>query len=199
MSLAGALVRPRMSTLDPGKVTGYAVALRASGDDGIEPVWFGGGKLAPDLTFPQLQARWCRDGTVGSPGDRGAVRGGLDLDPAERQALWNAVAQAVDRADEQLRAATTGDPTARALAEAAAIAASEVLAAVGRLTERSGAGPIQAADAYDRAARGQRRRSPVPTGSGFGPAKRQAGCEAWSSSATPTPADSCRPSSNSAA
>jgi hypothetical protein len=55
------------------------------------------------------------------------------------------------------------------MAEAAAVAASEVLAAVGRLTERSGAGPLhQAADAYDRAARGLRRRPPVPTG----PARR---------------------------
>ena len=58
----GVLVRPRMSTLDPEVVTGYAVALPPTGADaaeGLEPVWFGGGKLAPDLTFPQLQARWC--------------------------------------------------------------------------------------------------------------------------------------------
>ena len=45
------------------------------------------------------------------------------------------------------------------------MAASEVLAAVGRLTERSGAGPLhRAADAYDRAARRLRRRPPIPTG-----------------------------------
>jgi len=173
----GVLVRPRMSTLNPDEVTGYAVALLARGADaadGIEPVWFGGGKLAPDLTFPQLQARWCREpadptdlgraGTGGRP-----VRGGLDLDPAERQALWEAAGQALGRAEEQLRAAAGGDPTARAMAEAAAVAASEVLSAVGRLTERSGAGPLhQAAVAYDRAARGLRRKLPVPTG----PARR---------------------------
>jgi hypothetical protein len=170
----GVLVRPRMSTRDPGEVTGYAVALRATGADaveGIEPVWFGGGKLAPDLTFPQLQARWCREGA--DPGHAAtagcAGRGGLNLDPAERQALWEAAGQALGRADEQLRAAAGGDPTARAMAEAAAVAASEVLAAVGRLTERSGAGPLHsAAVAYDRAARGLRRRPPIPTG----PARR---------------------------
>jgi hypothetical protein len=176
----GVLVRPRMSTLNPEQVTGYAVALLARGPDaadGIEPVWFGGGKLAPDLTFPQLQARWCHEGadatdpddlehaaTAGRP-----VRGALDLDPAERQALWEAAGQAVGRAEEQLRAAASGNPTARAMAEAAAVAASEVLSAVGRLTERSGAGPLhQAADAYDRAARGLRRDLPIPTG----PARR---------------------------
>jgi hypothetical protein len=158
-----------MSTLNPGEVTGYAVALRATGADaveGVEPVWFGGGKLAPDLTFPQLQARWCREfaeptdpvdprhaATAGRAG-----RDGLELDPAEPQALWEAAGKALGRADEQLRAAAGGNPTARAMAEAAAVAASEVLSAVGRLTERSGAGPLHsAAVAYDRAARGLRR------------------------------------------
>jgi hypothetical protein len=176
----GVLVRPRMSTLNPDEVTGYAVALLPRGTDaadGIEPVWFGGGKLAPDLTLPQLQARWCREGAeptdptdpVGlehaGTGGR-SVRGGLDLDPAERQALWEAAGQAVGRADEQLRAAAGGNPTARAMAEAAAVAASEVLSAVGRLTERSGVGPLhRAAVAYDRAARGLRRDLPVPIGS----------------------------------
>jgi hypothetical protein len=61
LSRDGVLVRPRMSTHNPGEVTGYAVALRVTGSDadqGTEPVWFGGGKLAPDLTFPQLQVRW---------------------------------------------------------------------------------------------------------------------------------------------
>ena len=169
LSLAGVLVRPRMSTLDPQEVTGYAVALRASGGQGVEPVWFGGGKLAPDLTLPQLQARWCREPAAPGPaGNAGsAVPPGLELSPAERAALWEAAGQAIGRAEEQLRAAAGGEPAARAMAEAAAVTASEVLAAVARLTERSGAGPVHgAALAYDRAARGQRRRLPVPTGSG---------------------------------
>ena len=178
----GVLVRPRMSTQDPEEVTGYAVALRPTLRDaaaGIEPVWSGGGKLAPDLTFPQLRARWCHasagpradgreaESVAGSAGD--TVRAGLELAPAERAALWAAASQAIGRAEEQLRAAAGGDPAARAVAEAAAVATSEVLAAVGRLTERSGAGPLhQAAAAYDRAARGLRRHLPIPTG----PARR---------------------------
>jgi hypothetical protein len=170
LSRDGVLVRPRLSTQDPEQVTGYAVALRATGTDagkGGEPVWFGGGKIAPDLTFPQLQARWCRPGTGArqAPPRASTGKGGLELDPVERQVLWAAAGQAIGHADEQLRAASGGEPAARAMAEAAAVAASEVLAAVGRLTERSGAGPIhRAADAYDRAARGLRRRPPIPTG-----------------------------------
>jgi len=171
LSRDGVLVRPRMSVLDPEEVTGYAVALRPAGAgaaEGVEPVWFGGGKLAPDLTFPQLQARWCREPAArhaATPGH--TVRGGLELDPSERQGLWEAAGQAIGRAEEQLRAAAGGDPAARAMAEAAAVAASEVLAAVGRLTERSGAGPLhRAAEVYDRAARGVRRRPPIPTGPG---------------------------------
>ena len=179
LSRDGVLVRPRMSVLNPEEVTGYAVALRATGTDaaeGVEPVWFGGGKLAPDLTFPQLQARWCHEATAPHPAAtvRG-TRGGLELDPGERQALWEAAGRAIGRADEQLRAAASGEPAARATAEAAAIAASEVFAAVGRLTERSGAGPLhQAAETYNRAARGLRRRPPVPTGPARG-TRRAAG------------------------
>lgn len=177
LSRDGVLIRLRMSVQDPHEVTGYAVALRphgANAAEGAEPVWFGGGKLAPDLTLPQLQARWCRERGGGSDcaaatGATDGVRAGLDLDHAERQALWDAAARAIGRADEQLLAAAGGDRAVRAMAEAAAVAAGEVLSSVSRLTERSGAGPIhQAAAAYDRAARGLRRRPPIPTG----PARR---------------------------
>ncbi|WP_344247332.1 relaxase/mobilization nuclease domain-containing protein [Actinocorallia libanotica] len=52
---AGLLVQPRYG---PGKatVTGYSVALPAP--EGGKPVWFGGGKLAPDLTLPSLRTSW---------------------------------------------------------------------------------------------------------------------------------------------
>ena len=43
---------------DPGQVTGYAIGLDGdTGRDG-QPVWYGGGKLAADLTLPKLRARW---------------------------------------------------------------------------------------------------------------------------------------------
>jgi len=51
----GVLVRTRLSDRTPGQVTGYAVALPRP--DG-RLVFFGGGRLAPDLTLPRLGDRW---------------------------------------------------------------------------------------------------------------------------------------------
>ena len=55
---AGVLVRKRFSTRNPGEVTGYAVALPHDTTRVGGPVWFGGGKLAADLTLPKLRCRW---------------------------------------------------------------------------------------------------------------------------------------------
>ena len=52
------LVRKRFSTRNPGEVTGYAVALPADTTQAGGPVWYSGGKLAPDLTLPKLRHRW---------------------------------------------------------------------------------------------------------------------------------------------
>ena len=54
----GLLVRERHSERNPGQVTGYAVALPESVDPGGQPIYFGGGKLAADLTLPKLRRRW---------------------------------------------------------------------------------------------------------------------------------------------
>jgi len=45
------------------RVVGYRVALAdaPTGQDGSKAVWFGGGKLAHDLTLPALRAGWTRD------------------------------------------------------------------------------------------------------------------------------------------
>src|SRR6266487_1640909 len=51
---AGVLVRIRYSRCDPGQVTGYAVALAGDTARAGGPVWFGGGKLAADLSLPKL-------------------------------------------------------------------------------------------------------------------------------------------------
>ena len=55
---AGLLVRPRFSEHDADVVTGYSVALPGdrAGDGGT--VWFGGGRLAADLSWPRLARRW---------------------------------------------------------------------------------------------------------------------------------------------
>jgi len=42
----------------PGEITGYAVALPEAVDPGGQPVFYGGGKLAADLTLPKLRRRW---------------------------------------------------------------------------------------------------------------------------------------------
>jgi len=49
------------------RVVGYRVALAdtPTGQDGSKAVWFGGGKLAHDLTLPALRAGWTRAGDPG--------------------------------------------------------------------------------------------------------------------------------------
>ncbi|RAY15011.1 hypothetical protein DPM19_09680 [Actinomadura craniellae] len=71
----GALVRMRFSRRDPGEVTGYAVALPGDLAADGQPVWYGGGKLAADLTLPKLRHRW----TVPA-----VPRPRSPLDPADR-------------------------------------------------------------------------------------------------------------------
>ena len=66
---AGVLVRKRYSTIRPGEVTGYAVGLPQHTARGGGPVWYGGGKLAADLTLPKLRRRWA--GTASADRRRG--------------------------------------------------------------------------------------------------------------------------------
>jgi len=54
----GARARPRYSTVRPGEITGYAVALPGNTGPGGRPIWYGGGTLASDLTLPKLRQRW---------------------------------------------------------------------------------------------------------------------------------------------
>lgn len=53
---SGVLARPRYGEGGRTEVDGYSVALRPR--EGDKPLWFGGGKLAPDLTLPRLRAHW---------------------------------------------------------------------------------------------------------------------------------------------
>jgi hypothetical protein len=54
----GAMARPRHSTVRPGEITGYSVSLPGDTRPGGRPVWYGGGRLASDLTLPKLRQRW---------------------------------------------------------------------------------------------------------------------------------------------
>ena len=145
---AGILVRRRYSTRNPGQVTGYAVALPGHTTQNGEPVWYGGGKLAADLSWPRLAQRWTRSAWPDTP-----------LTPDEADALWEYAARTAADATARIRSCTaTGNPDAAA---DAASAASDTLhvaaAALGSRTLR------QAADDYDRAARQPSGRVPAPT------------------------------------
>jgi hypothetical protein len=148
LEAAGVLVRPRYSAKSPGQVTGYAVAM--PGDTGKDggPVWYGGGKLAADLSWPKLCQRWT--GPARPPGRE-------LLTAAERNAWWEHAARVAAEAAAQIRA----NPAAAA---DAAWAASDTLhvaaAALGSSILR------QAADAYDRAARAPYGRIPAPAPAG---------------------------------
>ncbi len=133
---AGVLVRKRFSTRHPGEVTGYAVAL--TGDTAREggPVWFGGGKLAADLTLPRLRCRW----------DPARNRSAEGFTAAERNAIWEHAARTAAEAAGQIRYAAA-DPAAADAVRAAADTLHVAAAALGSRVLR------QAADSFDRAAR----------------------------------------------
>jgi hypothetical protein len=90
---AGVAVRKRYSTTSSGEVTGYAVGLPAhtTKDGGI--VWYGGGKLAADLTLPKLRRRW-----DGSGQEAGPLSGRGMSAPAARAALRNIVTRTAQQA-----------------------------------------------------------------------------------------------------
>ena len=148
---AGVLVRLRYSTRNPDQVTGYAVALPGDTTRNGELVWYGGGKLAADLSWPGLAQRWTRPARPDSP-----------LTLGEADALWEYAARTAADATARIRSCTaTGNPAAAA---DAASAASDTLhtaaAALGSRTLR------RAADDYDRAARQPWGRIPAPTPAG---------------------------------
>jgi hypothetical protein len=135
LSRQGVLLRPRMSEKTPGQITGYAVALPGRSDSG-QAIWFGGGKLAPDLTLPQLQRRWAATNTR-SPG-----RG------------WDASARRPARAHGRRGRAAAGDGPVRADTAGAATA---VAGGAGRRDPGGGADQRHGGAAPTRGWRGTRR------------------------------------------
>jgi len=179
----GLLVRERHSERNPGQITGYAVALPESVDEGGQPIYFGGGKLAADLTLPKLRSRWeptepagtaagQREQAAGSPSsasaatDEGPGNDRHRLTGEERARIWEQATAAAARATEQVRAAAGTDPLG---AGDAAWAASDFLAAAARVVEGRRGGPLTAAAThYDRAARELWGRVPAPSQAGQG-------------------------------
>jgi hypothetical protein len=152
----GVAVRKRLSTINPGEVTGYAVGLpqHTTKDGGI--VWYGGGKLAADLTLPKLRHRWDRPRSPGR--DR---PGEARLTVPDRNAIYAHAASQAAFAAEQIRHCSATDPSHAADAAWAAADALHVAARV--LRSR---GLRRAADAFDRAARAPYGRIPMPTRDG---------------------------------
>ena len=142
---AGVLVRQRFSTRNPGEVTGYAVAL--AGDTARQggPVWFGGGKLATDLTLPKLRCRW----------DPARTRSAARFTAVERNAIWEHAIRTADVAARHIRSTRPDDPAAADVAWAAAGTLHAAAAALGSRVLR------QAADSFDRAARAPHGRVPA--------------------------------------
>ncbi len=180
----GLLVRERHSERNPGQVTGYAVALPESVDVGGAPVYFGGGKLAADLTLPKLRSRWepaipAGSAAPGQPEQAAAApsspssatsgRTSEDrhrLTPEERTRIWEQATAAAARATEQVRTAAASDLRG---AGDAACAASDFLASAARVVEGRRGGPLTAAAGqYDRAARELWGRLPAPSQAGQG-------------------------------
>ena len=184
----GLLVRERLSELNPGEVTGYAVALPDRYGTGGVSIFFGGGKLAPDLTLPRLQRRWDRPGPrataarqVGpaaaaarraASGAAGESRGRpvrtdrFGLTEMERLRIWQQATLAAVRASEHIAACVESDPSGAA---DAAWAASDFLAAAARVVAGRRGGPLtQAAQTYDQAARELHGKVPAPTAAGNG-------------------------------
>ena len=151
---AGLLVRKRFSIKNPGQVTGYAVALPGDTTKDGGPVWYGGGKLAPDLTWPKLRQRWTPNRATLHSGD-------LNLTAVERNAIWEHATRVATDAAVQIRNLARTNPTAAADAAWATSDTLHVAAAMlGSSILR------QAADTYDRAARSPYGRIPPPTPAG---------------------------------
>ncbi|MBX7266495.1 relaxase [Micromonospora sp. Llam7] len=148
---AGVKVKLRHSSRNPEQVTGYAVGLDGHANPDGETIFYGGGKLAADLSLPKLRRRW-----TGAPPEDPAP----PMTEAQRVAALSfpptgvyARAERVTRqAAQALR--TTGDP---AQAAGIARAAADVLTAIAQRWEGRDGGPLtEAAELFDRAAHDQR-------------------------------------------
>jgi hypothetical protein len=143
LTQAGVLVKLRHSVRNPGEVTGYAVGLDGHTTAAGATVWYGGGRLAPDLTLPQLRSRW-----TGTPPPRGGTAARLAAIGTIPPDVSRRAANTVRDATAAIRAA--GSP---AVASAIAYAAADLLTATARAWEGDSGGPLtDAAEWFDQAA-----------------------------------------------
>jgi hypothetical protein len=81
---------------NPGEVTGYAVGLAHHTAKDGRIIWYGGGKLAADLTLPKLRRRW-----AGPAAERGTFPGRELPDAAVRGVLRGMVTTAAEQARDE--------------------------------------------------------------------------------------------------
>lgn len=162
LNAAGVLVRPRFSERTPGEVTGYAVALPGDRDAKGQPVWFGGGKLAADLSWTKVSRRWGSKASDADDGQRPKSHGSV----TERAAAWERARRAAVAGAVEVRRLSTTDPGAAA---DVAHATADMLAVTARVAEGRRGGPLtEASDAYERASRELWGRQPRPSAPGSG-------------------------------
>lgn len=160
---SGVRVRPRFAEGGRERVVGYSVALRAGpGNPDEQMRWFGGGRLARDLTLPTLRQRW----GVGAKGEVAAVatwRG--ESKPATRTGItvsqrpwWELAERDIAEANRALAAV---DPHDRAAWRGAAADAAGVFAAWSLAVETDTPGPLaKASDALARSSQWARGEKP---------------------------------------
>ncbi|MFV2101832.1 relaxase/mobilization nuclease domain-containing protein [Micromonospora sp. LOL_024] len=142
---AGVLVRLRHSTINPDEVTGYAVGLPDHHTSSGDTVWYSGGRLAPDLTLPQLRQRW---GMVPGTTSRAGMR---RPEARHRRDTFRRATAAADRGARLLAEDPTGGEDDIA---SLAYAAADVLASTARAFEGRRGGPLtDTSETFDRAVR----------------------------------------------
>ncbi|MEV0732240.1 relaxase/mobilization nuclease domain-containing protein [Polymorphospora sp. NPDC050346] len=146
---AGVMVKLRHSDINLEQVTGYAVSLPGVRAGDGTPVWYGGGKLAADLTLPRLRQRWAPPAGHRRPDAAGTSRGPQSTE--HRRHTLDQAARDVDDATRRLRGVDRDDIDAAA---ATMYAAADTVTVAARVLEGRRGGPLtRVADRFDHAAR----------------------------------------------
>ncbi|KAA2249549.1 relaxase/mobilization nuclease domain-containing protein [Solihabitans fulvus] len=151
MELPGTGLTVRWNDAPGGRRRGYAVALDGDVTAAGDPVWYSGGKLAADLTWPKLAARW----TQMSEQDQVPIGTAADDGPAAKTALLEKLSAVVEQARSDVRAAPASAP-------GIAFVTQELLAVLAEKVDGSaGEALAEAVEAYDRAYRVPHRVAPT--------------------------------------
>jgi hypothetical protein len=116
----GVKLRPRYAEGGTDEVVGYSVRLSGREHGPRRSVWYGGGRLARDLTLPALRRGWRQDAEAQrrAVSEWSSSTSAAPRSPAERQAeleqrglMWHRCTTELERVRQQLRAAGS-DPGA---------------------------------------------------------------------------------------